>query len=150
MEERFENFTAYITKIYRSIKKIKELEIKELDLKAQQVMSIFYLGKYKTLTSTKLSEICFEDRAQTSRNIALLKERGLVRVDEISGKKNYLTDISLTDEGIIAFYYVKKKVEEVLDISNKGLSKYELETFYKSLKIISNNLEYYIEGELDE
>ncbi len=150
MENRFENFTMHIAKIYRNIKKIKELEIKELDLKAQQVMTIFYLGKYKTLTSTKLSELCFEDRAQTSRNIALLKERGLVLVDEVEGKKNYLTDISLTIEGLDAYSYVLKRVSNVLNISNKGLSDDELLILYKGLTIISNNLDSYIDGELDE
>ena len=58
MEERFELFTALITKISRSIKKIKNQEVEEYGLRSPHVSCLYYLYITDGLTATELCERC--------------------------------------------------------------------------------------------
>ena len=72
--ERFQQFTVLITKINRSIHKIKTGEMEEFSLKSPHVSCLYYLYKSKgSLTATKLCEICDEDKAYISRSLDSLE-----------------------------------------------------------------------------
>lgn len=48
-------------------KKLKELEMGQMDLKAGYTMCLYYLGKHpEGLTATQLTELCKEDKAAIS------------------------------------------------------------------------------------
>ena len=58
MEERFETFTVLINRISRNIRKIKNQEMAEYQLRSAHVSCLYYLYLSERLTATELCERC--------------------------------------------------------------------------------------------
>ena len=140
MKERFETFTVLIAKISRSIKKIKNQEMAEYGLKGPHVSCIYYLYSSEGLTATDLCERCEEDKATISRALDYLENCGYITCESKSAKR-YKSPLILTEEGKIIGQKISEKVNRVLDEVGVGLSEQERIEFYRSLTVISNNLE---------
>lgn len=140
MEERFKRFTVYMTKIRRSIQKIKTEEMAEYNLKSPHVSCLYYLLKYGNMTATELCEICDEDKAAISRSIVQLEAEGYVAYTE-EQKKRYRAQMTLTPKGKKIAESVAHKVDKVLEAAGDGLVEEDRVIFYRSLELISNNLE---------
>lgn len=56
MEERFETFTVLITRISRSIKRIKADEMADFELKGPHVSCLYYLSQQDGMTAAELCE----------------------------------------------------------------------------------------------
>ena len=69
MKARFETFPVLITKINRNIRKIKNQEMAEYDLKSPHISCLYYLYTAESMTATELCEKCEEDKATISRSI---------------------------------------------------------------------------------
>lgn len=139
MTERFETFTVLITKISRNIRKIKNQEMKKYGLKSPQISCLYFLFS-SPLTATELCERCEEDKATISRSIEFLELNGYVCC-ESKNPKRYKSLISLTEKGLLVGKEIYEKVNNILDGVAKELPENEREEFYRSLTIISNNLE---------
>lgn len=145
MIERFDTFTSSITQIYKSLQKIKNQEMTELDLKGIHVMCLFYLGLHpEGLTLTALSSMCEEDKAATSRTINDLHNRGYINIDEV---KRYRSPLTLTDAGKAVSALVNIKINSAVTAGGDGLTDNEREVFYHCLGIVSANLKKYSENE---
>ena len=140
MKQRFENFTIHIAKISRNIKRIKNQEMQEYDLRSSHVSCLYYLFSSKGLTLTELSERCEEDKATVSRSIRDLKKNGYVVADADSDGK-YKAQLLLTEKGMIAGKRIADKISAVLNETDKALTGEELDTFYRCLGVISEELE---------
>ena len=139
MKERFETFTVLITKISRSIRRIKTEEMQEFNLKVPHVSCLYYIYKEKALTPKHLCELCEEDKASISRSLDYLESNGfLTRSDD---ERKYKKSIRLTEKGKSAGKIVAEKIDNILDIAGEGLSDEERTTFYRSLTLISDNLQ---------
>lgn len=138
--DRFETFTVLISKIARSIRKIKDEEVNEYNLKGPHVSCLYYLNKMGPLTSKELCDICTEDKAQISRSISYLQKNGFIENDN-SSKKRYKTTLNLSPLGIKTSNMLAEKIDKFLDIASVGLSQEDRIIMYKSLNLISNNLE---------
>lgn len=147
MDKRFEKFTYNITKLYRFIQKIKELEVRDYNLKSQHVMVLYYLFNHQEgLTFKELTKLCDEDKAAMSRSIKFLEEQKLLIVTNESKKKSYLDPIILTELGKEIASEINKKVNKALDIGSKTLTEAQRVQFYNTLDQIIDNLnEYYID-----
>lgn len=140
MEERFKLFTVFMTKIRRSIQRIKTEEMAEYNLKSPHVSCLYYLYKHGSMTATELCEICDEDKAAISRSIVQLENEGYVRYTD-GQKKRYRANIELTEKGRNIAEGVAGKVDMILEVAGAGLSDEDRMIMYRSLSIISNNLE---------
>ena len=140
MEERFELFTALITKISRNIKKIKNQEVEEYGLRSPHVSCLYYLYMMDGLTATELCERCEEDKATISRSLDYLETNGYI-VCESKSAKRYKIPLYLTEQGRMIGKKVNEKVERVLDEVSAALTEEERIAFYRSLAIISGSLE---------
>ena len=140
MEERFRKFTVLMTKIRRSIQKIKSEEMAEYNLKSPHVSCLYYLCKEGDLTAKELCDICDEDKASISRSIVQLEERGYVICPSAS-KKRYRAHITLTDDGKLIAQNIVKKIDNYFDVIGKNLSETDRDTFYRCLFEISESLE---------
>ena len=138
MQERFEKFTMLIVKLARNIKRIKSLEMEEFELKSPHVSCLYYLNNNEGLTFKQLCEACDEDKASVSRSIDYLVGKGLI-VNYSS--KAYKSKILLTEEGKNIADEINKKISDVLEDAGKGVSDDERAIMYRSLTIISDNLE---------
>ena len=140
MTERFEIFTALITKIGRNIKKIKNREMAEYGLRSIHVSCLYYLYTAEPMTATDLCERCEEDKATISRAIEYLEESGLIAAPSQAAKR-YKTPLELTEKGRAVGKEISDKITRVLNEIGTVLSEEERISFYRSLSVISDKLE---------
>jgi DNA-binding MarR family transcriptional regulator len=140
MEGRFETFTVLLTKINRSIHKIKTEEMAEFNLKSPHVSCLYYLYAAESLTATELCERCEEDKATISRAVDYLETNGsLVRRNEEN--KKYKSHLALSDMGRAVASKIAEKIDRILDEAGAGIREEEREIMYRNLFRISNNLQ---------
>lgn len=140
MEDRFESFSYLIMKTAKLIGKIKTLEIMEYDLKAIDVMCIYYLNKSENgLSNKEIVNLTYEDKGAISRAMKELKDKGIVSYE--ANKYNGL--ITLTAKGKEISDYIKRKSSEAVLAGGASLSDKEREEFYDYLGRILNRLEEY-------
>ncbi|MBQ8431200.1 MAG: transcriptional regulator [Clostridia bacterium] len=140
MEDRFETFTTQITKISRCIRKIKSGEMAEFNLKIAHVSCLYYLSQNDKLTAKELCDICDEDKAAISRSIDYLEKEGYL-VCSSKTEKRYKSPISLTDKGKEIGKRIEQKVDSIVNLASCGISDEDRAIFYKSLKLITDNLQ---------
>ncbi|MBE6673428.1 MAG: MarR family transcriptional regulator [Ruminococcaceae bacterium] len=140
MDQRFETFTVLINKISRSIKKIKNQEMAEYDLRSVHVSCLYYLYSLGSMTATDLCEKCEEDKATISRAIDHLERNGFV-CRRSGEQRRYKSPLSLTEKGRVVGRQIEGKVDAVLQKLSVSLSEHERIGLYRSLSIISESLE---------
>ena len=140
MQERFETFTVLINRISRNIRKIKNQEMAEYNLRSAHVSCLYYLYTNKGATATDLCERCEEDKATVSRALDYLERNGFL-VRPSKSAKHYKSPLVLTDRGNEAGKKIADKIDGVLDAVSEGLTEEERVAFYRSLSIISESLE---------
>lgn len=144
MINRYETFTILVNNINRSIRKIKNEEMKDFNLKSNHVSCLYFLYKRGTLTATELTDLCDEDKAAISRSLDYLEKNGYIKC-ESQAKKRYKTDLSLTEKGMEVGKFICDKIDKVLEKSSFGLSEEKLAIFYEGLNLINENLNRIIE-----
>ena len=141
MTERFEQFTSYISQIYRCIQRIKSQEMTEFGLKGAHVMCLYNLGRNpQGLTAAELACICAEDKAAISRTIAELERKGFVKYLETSDRRKYRAKLALTDGGIAVTTQFNRIILHAVEQGGSGLTEEERRSFYKALGTIAENL----------
>lgn len=139
MKERFETFTVLINRISRNIRKIKNQEMAEYNLRSSHISCLYYLYSAKELTATELCERCEEDKATISRALDYLETNGYLTCRSNSAKR-YKSPLVLTDKGAEVGKKIADKIAGVLEEISDGLSEEERVAFYRSLAIISDSL----------
>lgn len=140
MQERFETFTVLINRISRNIRKIKNQEMAEYNLRSAHVSCLYYLHMNKGATATDLCERCEEDKATISRALDYLETNGFLTCD-CKNAKRYKSPLILTEKGNEVGEKIAHKINGVLDSISDGLTEEERVAFYRSLAIISESLE---------
>ena len=140
MKERFETFTVLINRISRNIRRIKNQEMEEYDLRSAHISCLYYLYSVESLTATDLCERCEEDKATISRALLYLESKGYLTCESKSTKR-YKTPLILTEKGKALAQKIANKIDRVLEEVSDGLTEEERIAFYRSLAIISDSLE---------
>lgn len=140
MEERFEMFTILISKINKNIKKIKNQEMEEYNLKSTHISILYYLYINEELTSTNLVEKCEEDKATISRSIDYLEEEGYISCDS-KLQKRYNSPLKLTDKGYEVGYKIYNKINNALGKLDDEIKEEDRILFYNCLNKISETLD---------
>ena len=140
MKERFETFTVLINRISRNIRKIKNCEMSEYNLRSVHISCIYYLHSSNALTATDLCERCEEDKATISRALDYLEKNGYLTCESKSAKR-YKSPLILTDKGVEVGKKITEKINFVLDEISTQLTEEERLQFYHSLALISKGLD---------
>lgn len=140
MKQRFETFTVLINRINRNIRKIKNREMADSNLRNCHISCLYYLYNSDGLTATELCERCEEDKATISRCLDYLEKNDYLTCESKTAKR-YKSPITLTSKGVEAGKEIAAKINSVLDEISVGLTEKERIAFYRSLSIISNGLE---------
>lgn len=140
MQERFETFTVLINRISRNIKKIKNQEMAEYNLRSAHVSCLYYIYILKDATATDLCGRCEEDKATISRALDYLDNNGYI-TREVESAKRYKSPLLLTDKGYEIGRKIADKIDGVLDTISGGLTEEERIAFYHSLSIVSESLD---------
>ncbi|MBQ5668245.1 MAG: MarR family transcriptional regulator [Peptococcaceae bacterium] len=140
MEKRFETFTVLINRISRNIRKIKNQEMADYNLRSAHVSCLYYIYRAETITATELCEKCEEDKATISRALDYLEKNEFITCLSPNTKR-YKSPLVLTEKGSIVGKKIADKIDGVLDQISVGLTEEERQSFYRYLSIISNSLE---------
>ncbi len=140
MKERFETFTVLINRISRNVRKIKNQEMAEYNLRNSHVSCLYFIYRAGEITATELCEKCEEDKATISRALDYLEKNEYIKC-ESNNAKRYKSPLVLTEKGAVIGKKIGDKIDSVLDEIGIGLSDAERNEFYRSLSIISDSLE---------
>ena len=149
MQERFKEFTILIANIHRCIYKIKTEEVAEFHLKSSHVSCLYYIYKEESLTAKELCDICGEDKANISRAIKSLEEKGFLVCNSKTAKR-YKSPLLLTEKGAEAAKRIVEKIDGVLRYASEGLSEENRKIMYQSLHLVNDNLTKLCDGYGDE
>lgn len=141
MLDRFEKFSFLIADISRCWHKLAGEVMEKEGLKGPY--AVYFTTMYRFpegITAARLSELCSKDKADVSRAINLLEQRG--HVEKVAPENGaYRAPLRLTESGKELYLHIAKKAAQAVDNGGKGLSGKEREIFYKSLELISQNLQ---------
>jgi len=140
MQQRFETFTVLINRISRNIRKIKNQEMAQYNLRSAHISCLYYLYSNQGSTATELCERCEEDKATISRALDHLERNGYL-VCQSTQAKRYKTPLHLTPLGLDVGKKIADKIDGVLDSISGTLTEPERAAFYRSLSIISESLD---------
>ena len=140
MVDRFERFTYAIVEINRYWHKIAADEMSKYGLKGPFAHYLITLYRYPDgVTSVQLGELCDKNKADVSRALAILEEKGLA-VRETQNNSYYRAKIKLTAKGRAAAEQVQQIAERAVGIGGKGLTDEHRQIFYEALERITANL----------
>ena len=140
MDERFETFTVLLNRINRNIRKIKNEEMANYELRSPHISCLYYLYTSEELTAKDLCERCEEDKATISRSLDYLEKNNYL-ICKSDSKKRYNAPFELTEKGMRAGKRIADKITSVLDGISMGISDEDRTIFYRSLNIISENID---------
>lgn len=138
MIQRFERFSYGIFEINRCWHKLAAEEMEKYGLKGPYAVYLIALARSETgITAAQLCELCGRDKADVSRAIRMMEEKGLVCREGT----NYRALLKLTPEGQQAAAHVKKRASLAVEHAGKGFSQEERAIFYQVLDTITVNLQ---------
>jgi DNA-binding MarR family transcriptional regulator len=136
---RFEKFTFAISELSRYWHKIAADEMAAYGLKGPYAVYLVAMYRHpEGITAAKLCALCDKNKADVSRAMSALEEKGLVC--RKSGTTLYRSMLVLTEQGKEAARHVKELAERAVEVGGKGLTDEQRENFYTSLETIAANL----------
>ena len=140
MVRRFERFSFAISAIYRSWHKIAGDEMRKYDLKGPYAVYFTAMIRYPDgVTAVELGELCGRDKADVSRAMAQLEQKGLVE-KVLPDKRVYRGLLKLTDDGKLIAEQIIIKAKAAVEYASRGLSEEKRAVFYDALRVICDNL----------
>lgn len=137
--ERFATFSSLLNRINRNVRRIKNREMAEYNLKSPHISCIYHIYREDNMTIKKLCECCEEDKATISRALRYLEANGyLLRKAKLT--KRYNATLVLTEKGLEVGKKIADKVDGFFDRIGEALTEEERVVFYRSLFIISDRL----------
>lgn len=150
MLSRFERFSYAISEINRYWHKIAADEMGKYGLKGPFALYLTVLYRHSDgVTSVKLGELCDKNKADVSRAIATLEEKGLV-MREGNNNSLYRAKVLLTKEGKKAAEQVQKAAVKAVEMGGNGLTEQHRNLFYEGLELVAANLRTLSEQGLDK
>lgn len=139
-ENRFELFDISMSRICKSIQKIKGDIMQSYGLKSTHVLFMIQLSRRDDgLTASELSREGHMDKAQISRVISELTNKGFVTLHAENGHK-YKGRFILTEAGRRIAGDIDKLIEKACDYVSGSIPKADIEIFYRTLFTICDNL----------
>ncbi len=140
MVQRYEHFIYAINEIGKHWRKLAGEEMERHGLKASHSIYFIALSRHpEGLTASQLCEYTGRDKADVSRMLATMEEKGLVEKESVP-QKRYNGVYRLTKQSIAIAAAVEQKVCRVVAQAGKDLSETDRNTFYTALDSIVTNL----------
>ena len=137
---RFEKFTFAISELSRYWHKIASDEMAAYGLKGPYAVYLVTMQRHPDgITAARLCELCEKNKADVSRTMADLEDKGMI-CRKTDGGNLYRALLVLTDKGKESATHIKALAEKAVEIGGKGLTDEQRETFYHALEVISSNL----------
>jgi len=140
MLDRFERFSLSIFEITRHWHKITSDEMEKYGLKGPHCVYLLAMHQHpEGVTATQLGELCGRDKADVSRMVSIMEQKGLVTREGMA-KSMYRNILKLTEEGAAAAEFVCQRIMVAVELASKGLDDMRRTVFYEALELIAGNL----------
>ena len=137
--QRFEMLSTSINQLIKSIQFIKSRKMAQYDLKGTTCLCLCQIFRSEGgLTAGELSTFGEIDKAQVSRCVTELTERGFIFRDDEEGRR-YKQKYRLTEEGRAAAEDIIATLTRLQDVATTGIEQEDLEAFYRVLNILCEN-----------
>ena len=139
-QKRFELFSPAVLQLVKTVQAMKSRKMAEYGLKgtnAHCLCAIYDSGEVG-LTATELARHCEIDKAQVSRCMAELGEKGFVFRDEQEGKQ-YRQKYRLTPEGEKAAADISDTSRAIREQIRTGVCDEDVEKFFCILEVFCEN-----------
>lgn len=141
MVERFERFSLAVSEISRNWHRIANEAMKNYDLKGAYSVYFTTMSRFpEGITATQLVELCGRDKADVSRAMAMLEEKGLV-LRQNSDRKAYRAKLILTPAGLALAEQINEKAKAAVEYASRGLSDEKRAVLYEALALIAANMQ---------
>lgn len=141
MVTRFEQFTASVASIHRSIQKIERVEMAKYGLKGPHAQVLLAMSRFpEGVTSGELVKLCDKDKAAISRTVSELEKEGMVTRQGKNGN-HYRAALTLTDRGREAASHVAIRAGRAVEAASNGLSDGNRRVLYQALELIADHLQ---------
>lgn len=141
MIDRFERFSFAISEISRCWHRIAGDVMGSHGLKGPYAVYFTAMYRYpEGITAVQLGEICSRDKADVSRAMQLMEQRGLVE-KQTTEKKAYRALLKLTDAGIELAKTINQKAVLAVEKASTGLAPEKRAVLYEALELITANLQ---------
>ena len=138
MIQRFEKFSLAISEISRCWHKIATEEMEKYGLKGIHSIYLTTLLRFpEGITAAKLCEYCGRDKAEVSRTVSVMEEKGLLQKQGSA----YRSALKLTPAGVKAAEYVRNRAALAVELAGADLSPEQRSIFYNALASITQNLQ---------
>ena len=141
MLNRFSRFSLAIAEIDRCWHKLAAEEMAKYGLNSPHAVYLTTLSGFKEgITAARLGELCGKNKADVSRMVGILEQKGLVRKEAVGGNL-YRARLLLTEEGRQAAEHVQQRAALAVELAGSGMTEEEREVFYRCLERITANLQ---------
>lgn len=141
MVERFERFSLAISEISRCWHRIANEVMKHYGLKGAYSVYFTAMSRFpQGLTATQLVDLCGRDKADVSRAMAILEEKGLVWRQQ-NDAKAYRAKLILTADGVALAEQINEKAKAAVEYASHDLSVEKRKVLYEALDLITVNLQ---------
>ena len=140
MVERFEKFSFAIFEISKHWHKIAAEEMAKYGLKGPHATYLLTISRFEEgITAPQLCELCGKDKADVSRMMTIMEQKGLVTKESVH-QNMYRGVFKLTDEGKVATEHVRQRASLAVELAGKDLDEEKRTIFYEALDSIVLNL----------
>ena len=141
MVGRFERFSSAISERSRCWHRVANEAMKQYGMKGSYSVYFTAMSHFpEGVTAVHLVELCGRDKADVSRAMALMEQKGLVRRQN-EGQKTYRARLQLTDTGKALADEINEKARAAVEYASRGLSEEKRQVFYEALALITANLQ---------
>lgn len=140
MVDRFERFSVAMSEVSRHWHKLAGDEMKKYGLKGSHSVYLLTMARYpQGISAPRLGELCGKDKADVSRMMSIMEQKGLVTKEGIH-QNRYRGVFKLTEEGKRAVEYVRRRASRAVELAGKDLTEEKRDIFYEALESIVSNL----------
>lgn len=137
--ERFERFSLLIADLSRQWHKVATCEMEKYGLKGPHSVYLLILERRpEGVTASQLCELCIKDKADVSRMMSIMEQKGLVYRSSPGGAYRGL--FCLTEEGRRAAEQVRSRSELAVELAGKDLTDLQRAVMYEAMESIAVNL----------
>ena len=141
MLHRFMRFSFAMSEIRRCWHKLAAEELLQYGLSSPHAVYLTTLYQYGNgITAAKLGELCCKNKADVSRMVAVLEEKGFVCKEAVGGNF-YRAKLLLTETGKRVAEHVQNRAAVAVEMAGSGMTDAEREVFYRCLEQITVNLQ---------
>ena len=146
----FELFSNAVSQLIKAMQFLKSRKMAEYDLKGTTYLCLCQIYESESgLNAGELAERGEIDKAQVSRCVSELTEKGFIYRDDRDGRR-YKQKYCLTEAGKIAAQDIVNSVSRIQNAISKGISDSEMEQFFGVLNTLCENFAELLQTERGE